>query len=328
MLKLLIGIVHCVTANDMPGNDVTGRDVTGTDVTGTGVTDAERPSLTALTAAAARAAHLIVDGDPPIFADVLASAILGDQADEFISYHRAHGAHLVLSSARAQVTCRSRYAEDRLADCVRRGVSQYVILGAGLDSFAYRCGLAGQVRVFEVDHPATLRWKRRLLSAARIAVPPGLAFVPVDFESGSLAERLAQGGFDPSRPALVSWLGVTMYLTRAAISQTLAAIGRFAPGTEVIIDYMLPAGMRDAAGDSYAEQVMPVAAQRGEPWLTFLSPGDMSGLLGERGFGSIRHVHQRDTVTAATWDRSDSLRPIELSRLACATVSGKFRDRG
>jgi O-methyltransferase involved in polyketide biosynthesis len=112
-----------------------------------------------------------------------------------------------------------------------------------------------------------------------------------------------------------------MYLTRAAIGQTLAVIGRFAPGTEVIADYMLPAGMRDEAGDSYAQQVMPVAAQRGEPWLTFLSPGDMSGLLEENGFGSIEHVRQRDTVEAAVWDRSDSLRPIDLSRLAHATVA-------
>jgi methyltransferase (TIGR00027 family) len=298
------------------------RSVTSNDVTGADVSSAAQPSQTALSAAAARAAHLIVDGPPPIFADGLAAALLGDRADEFIGYHRAHGTHLVLSTARAQATCRSRYTEDRLADGVRRGVTQYVILGAGLDSFGYRSDLAGRVRVFEVDHPATQEWKRQVLAAARIPVPASLAFVPMDFESDSLAERLARGGFDPSRPALISWLGVTMYLTRAAIGQTLAVIGRFAPGTEVIADYMLPAGMRDEAGDSYAQQVMPVAAQRGEPWLTFLSPDDMSGLLAEHGFGSIEHVRQRDTVEAAVWDRSDFLRPIDLSRLAHATVSG------
>jgi methyltransferase (TIGR00027 family) len=298
------------------------RSVTSNDVTSADVSSAAQPSQTALTAAAARAAHLIVDGPPLIFADVLAAALLGDRADEFIAYHRAHGTHLVLSAARAQVACRSRYTEDRLADGVRRGVAQYVILGAGLDSFGYRSDLAGRVRVFEVDHPATQRWKRQVLAAARIPIPASLAFVPMDFESDSLAERLARGGFDPSRPALISWLGVTMYLTRAAIGQTLAVIGRFAPGTEVIADYMLPAGMRDEAGDSYAQQVMPVAAQHGEPWLTFLSADDMSGLLEEHGFGSIEHIRQRDTVEAAVWDRSDSLRPIDLSCLAHATVSG------
>ncbi len=120
-----------------------------------------QPSLTALTAAAARAAHLIVDSEPVIFADTLAQALLADRAEELISYHRAHGAHPVLAGARAQVTCRSRYAEDRLADAVGRGIGQYVLLGAGLDSFACRSPLAERVRVFEVDHPATQEYKRR-----------------------------------------------------------------------------------------------------------------------------------------------------------------------
>ena len=114
-----------------------------------------QPSFTALTAAAARAAHLIVDSGPPIFADTLAEAMLGERAGELIGFHRAHGTHPVLACARAQVACRSRYAEDRLADGVRRGIGQYVLLGAGLDSFGYRSPLAGRVRVFEVDHPAT-----------------------------------------------------------------------------------------------------------------------------------------------------------------------------
>ena len=124
------------------------------------------PSLTALTAAAARAAHLIVDNEPVIFADTLAQAMLGERAEELISYHLAHGTHPVLASARAQVTCRSRYAEDRLADAIGRGIGQYVLLGAGLDSFAYRSPLAGRVRVFEVDHPATQEYKRRVRGVA------------------------------------------------------------------------------------------------------------------------------------------------------------------
>ena len=124
-----------------------------------------QPSLTALTAAAARAAHLIVDGEPVIFADTLAEAMLGERAEEFIAYHRAHGTHPVLAGARTQVTCRSRYAEDSLARGIEGGIGQYVLLGAGLDSFAYRSPLAGQVRVFEVDHPATQEHKRRVAGA-------------------------------------------------------------------------------------------------------------------------------------------------------------------
>jgi methyltransferase (TIGR00027 family) len=280
------------------------------------------PSQTARTAAAARAAHLIVDREPVIFADDLAAALLGEQAEELISYHRLHGTHLVLSAARAQVVCRSRFAEDHLAACVRDGVTQYVILGAGLDSFAYRTARSrgGPGRVFEVDHPGTQDWKRVQLAAAGIGEPDLLSFVAMDFERDSLAARLSQAGFDPSRPALVSWLGVTMYLTGAAISQTLAEIGGFAPGTQLITDYMLPAGLQDEAGATYAGLVAPAAAERGEPWLTLLAPDDMSALLERHGLGLIKHVQQRDSVPATLWDRTDSLRPSALSVLARATV--------
>jgi methyltransferase (TIGR00027 family) len=279
---------------------------------------ADRPSQTALMAAAARAAHLIVDHEPVIFADELAAALLGEQADEFISYHRAHGTHLVLSCARAQVLCRSRFTEGHVAACVRTGLTQYVILGAGLDSFAYRTKSA--VRVFEVDHPATQQWKRGQLAAARIPVPDTVSFVAMDFERDQLAGRLAQAGFDPSRPALVSWLGVTMYLTGAAISQTLAEISGFAPSTQLITDYILPAALRDDTGNAYAGLVAPAAAERGEPWLTFLAPDDMSALLQRHGFGAVEHVRQRDSIPAALWDRDDSLRPAGLSVLARATI--------
>ncbi len=305
---------------------------------GTGKSE-DLPSQTALTAAAARAAHLIVDHEPVIFADELAATLLGEQADELISYHRANGTHLVLSCARAQVLCRSRFTEDHLAAGVRTGLTQYVILGAGLDSFAYRSAqgrsaqgrsapgrsaqghpASGPVRVFEVDHPATQQWKRTHLASARITVPDTVSFVAVDFERDSLSGRLAQAGFDPSRPALVSWLGVTTYLTGAAISQTLAEISGFAPGTQLITDYMLPAALRDDTGHAYVGLVAPAAAERGEPWLTFLAPDDMSALLEGHGFGAVEHVRQRDSIPAALWDRADSLRPAGLSVLARATI--------
>ena len=142
-----------------------------------------------------------------------------------------------------------------------------------------------------------------------------------DFEGDSLTGRLRQAGFDPARPALVSWLGVTMYLTQAAISRTLAEIGGFAPGTQLITDYMLPAVLRDETGNTYVELVAPAAAERGEPWLSFFAPGDMSALLERHGFGLIEHVQQRDSIPAVLWDRTDSLRPTVLSVLARATVT-------
>jgi len=280
-------------------------------------------SQTARTAAAARAAHLIVDQPPAIFSDTFAVKLLGDEADEYVAYHRAHGSHVVLAGARGQVVCRSRLAEDSLAAAIERGVRQYVILGAGLDSFAYRSALARSVRIFEVDHVATQAWKRHQLGAAGITEPENLTFVAADFEAGTLAADLIRAGLDPDVPAFVSWLGVTMYLSTEAVGRTLAELALLAPGSEVVADYMLPADMRDEAGNTYVELVGPLTAERGEPWLTFLSSADMSALLARHGLRPLRHVAQRDVGDAATWDRSDSLRPVELALIAHATVASR-----
>jgi methyltransferase (TIGR00027 family) len=274
-----------------------------------------QPSFTALTAAAARAAHLIVDDEPVIFADTLAEAMLGERAGELIEYHRAHGTHPVLAGARAQVTCRSRYAEDGLARSIERGTGQYVLLGAGLDTFGYRSPLAGRVRVFEVDHPATQDYKRRVRAA-----PGGITFVPADFTRDSLAGALGRAGFDRAQPAFVSWLGVTMYLDETAIEATVSVLGGLASGTEIVVDYLLPAGLRDAAGHLYADLVGQVAAERGEPWRSAFAPEDMAALLARHGFGAARDVGLRDMIPAAAWDRSDALRPAELLRIAHATI--------
>ena len=277
-------------------------------------------SQTARTAAAARAAHLIVDKPPLIFEDTLAATLLGAEAETLIDYHRLHGDHLVLSHARTGVACRSRYTEDRLAEGVRRGVRQYVLLGAGLDTFAYRSELAGHVRVFEVDHPATQESKRRQLAAAGLVEPENVAYVAADLAVDPLVERLISGGFDLSRPAVVSWLGVTMYLDARAIATTLAELGRLAPGTEIIVEYVVPEEFRDADGQTYVDLVAPFAAERGEPWLGFFSPDEMSALLTGHGFGSVEHIQQRDMIAPALWDREDGLRPSALGRISTARL--------
>ncbi len=282
-----------------------------------------QPSQTALRAAAARAAHLIVDAEPALHRDTLAYALLGERAEELVGYHRAHGDHLVLRTARTAATTRSRFTEDRLAEAVRRGTTQYVLLGAGLDSFAYRCEPAGPLRVFEVDHPASQAAKRRCLAAAGVTEPPHVAFVPADFETASPLQRLADAGFDPGRPALVSWLGVTMYLSRTAIAAVLAEVGGLAPGTELVGDYFLPEDLRDATGQAYAEAVAPVSAELGEPWRGCLRPEEMTALLTENGFTAIRHVSTRESVEPALWRRTDGLGPHDLSRLVHARVADR-----
>ena len=280
-----------------------------------------QPSFSALTAAAARAAHLLVDGPPAIFADTLAAALLGDRAEELIAYHRLHGAHPVLAGARVQVACRSRYAEDALARAVKAGVTQYVILGAGLDSFAYRGGLlAGRVRVFEVDHPASQQVKRAAVAAAGIEVPGTVRHVPADLARDLLSERLAAAGFDAAAPAVVAWLGVTMYLTPGAVAGTLAAVAGFAPGTELIADYLLPPDARDEAGALYGTLVAQASAGQGEPWRSCFTPGQMAELARRAGFGAVRAVSQRDTIPAELWQRADALRPARLAMLFHGTV--------
>ncbi|TVT54781.1 class I SAM-dependent methyltransferase [Amycolatopsis rhizosphaerae] len=273
-------------------------------------------SQTALTAAAARAAHPLVDAEPPIFTDPLAAPLLGAQAEEFLRYHREHGAHPILAAARAQVVIRSRYTEDRLAEAVRSGVTQYVLLGAGLDSFAYRNPLP--VRVFEVDHPATQEGKRARLAAAGTPVPETVSYAPVDFEAGSLTASLRAAGFDPARPAFIAWLGVTVYLTPGSIRRTLAALGTFAPGSQLVADYLVPESLRDETGSAYARGVGGVAAERGEPWLSFFTPGEMAELLSEHGFRVLDDAGQREAIAPGLWRRTDSLSPGSLSRLVHA----------
>jgi methyltransferase (TIGR00027 family) len=294
-------------------------DVTATQP-GASVDRQGEPSHTAMTAAAARAAHLIVDQPPFIFADTCAAALLGDLADELLGYHRQHAAHPILAAARGQVICRSRFAEERLGVAVATGVRQYVLLGAGLDTFAYRSPLAVGLRVFEVDHPASQAWKRSALAAARISVPAAVSFVEADLAVSSLSDALATAGFDASQPAFISWLGVTMYLDRDAIGHTLGLLASCAPGTELVADYMLAASLRDDAASGYADLVSAAAAERGEPWLSSFVPDEMTASLTTHGFGAVRHVRQRDSVPAALWQRSDSLQPIELSMIAWARL--------
>ena len=279
-----------------------------------------QPSRSALTAAAARAAHLIVDRQPTIFADTLAAALLGDRAEELIAYHRLHGTHPVLVGARVQVTCRSRYAEDALARAVGAGVTQYVLLGAGLDSYPYRGGPAGRVRVFEVDHPASQEFKRAALAAARIEVPDNVRYVPADLARDPLARCLGAAGFDAAAPAVVAWLGVTMYLTAEAVAETMTAVAGLAPGTELIADYLLPEAARDEAGALYGALVAQASAEQGEPWRSCFTPDEMTDLAGRAGFGAVRAVSQRDTIPAQLWLRPDSLRPARLAMLFHGTV--------
>jgi methyltransferase (TIGR00027 family) len=276
------------------------------------------PSRSALMAAAARAAHLEVDQPPFLFEDGLARRLLGNQADELLSYHHKSGSHPVLMGTRLAVTTRARYAEDRLADAIARGIKQYVILGAGLDTFAYRSTLAAGLAVYEVDEPDTSAWKREVLDAAGVAVTAGVRFVPADLVHVPLMEHLVEAGLDLERPAFVSWLGVTMYLERSAIERTLNAVGRMVAGSELVCDHVLPPAQRDEAGAEYASFAESVGAANGEPWVSSLTVDEVATMVASAGFELIAQPLLIDWVGHDLWRRSDSIRPSRLWAMAHA----------
>ena len=234
-----------------------------------------KPSRTALRVALRRAAHQLYDAPPLVLDDPIAVSILGEAY--LPEVHRtATKLHKPFSLAlRAFLVARSRYAEDQLAEAVTRGITQYVLLGAGLDTFAHR-NPHPTLRVFEVDHPATQQWKRDLLHASKIPTPSKLTYAPVDFERHSLAEQLHAASFNPLIPTFFAWLGVVPYLTHAAFRTTLDFIAAQPIGTGVAFDYGQP---REAlpfferlAHDSLAQRVR----QAGEPFQLFFTPKEIA----------------------------------------------------
>ena len=195
-----------------------------------------QPSLTAFGAAAHRAAHQVLDRGR-IFLDPLALRILGTDAEAAIQEAKDDSSRRIL---RFFIAIRARFAEDALAAALARGTRQVVVLGAGLDTYAYRAALDEGVRVFEVDHPVTQAWKRERLVAAEIPLPRHLTFTAVDFERETLADGLLAAGFDPTAPTFFTWLGVVPYLSEDAIFSTLGFIAALSGGAQVVFDYGNP----------------------------------------------------------------------------------------
>ena len=231
------------------------------------------PSRTALGAALHRAAHQLVDW-PLVFEDPLALTIIGSEAEERLRAGLEPRAGKDASSLRAFVAVRSRFAEDRFAEAFLRGVRQYVVLGAGLDTFAYRQRFVG-VRVFEVDHPATQAEKRERLSAARIEIPSSVVYAPVDLERETSREGLSRAGLDFARPAFFSFLGVTPYLRREAVLRTLGAVAaETSPGSEITFDFATPESSDPEARAARAAFAARVGAI-GEPLLSAFEPEEL-----------------------------------------------------
>jgi methyltransferase (TIGR00027 family) len=277
-------------------------------------------SRTAYRVALRRAVHQLLDV-PPVFVDPIAIRILGPEtatalrADPQRFDDRRFG-----PAMRAFMAVRARFAEEQLTHARAAGVRQFVVLGAGLDTFAYRTRLDDPaLRVWEVDHPATQAWKRELLAAAGLVAPPELAFVAIDFAREALADVLAAAGFDAGAGAVFSWLGVTQYLVADDIFATLRYIaGATAAGGGVTFDYSVAPHLLGLA-ERWAYQALAArVSEAGEPWLSSFAPEDLVEAVRACGFPVVCDVGPEDLHARYLASRTDQLRLGRLARLIWA----------
>jgi len=282
------------------------------------------PSPTAIAIAVHRAAHQLLDDEPKILNDPFARDLAGLANDEELKKAFEAFAMPDFPRMRVHFTLRSRYAEDELSMAIERGVSQYVILGAGLDSFAFRRpDLMPNLHVYEVDHPATQSWKRARVEELSIPVPPTLHYVPIDFESGALSTGLAVGGLDREAKTFFSWLGVIQYLARDAVLNTLREIASVAaPGSELVIQFVVPAATIGGAEGDLVTALADRAANMGEPFRSFFKPEDLEANLKQAGFGDIVHFAAEQATERYLRGRKDGLTLPAYFRMIKARVGG------
>ena len=244
------------------------------------------PSRTALMVARQRAAHQMLDHGSILY-DPFAIKILREDEIDVLQFANQHP---LASIGRLFTTARSRIAEDALSGAVERGVRQIVILGAGLDTFALRNPHgAHEIRIYEVDHPATQAWKRQRLAEVQIALPPWLILVPVDFERDDVGEKLVAAGFQQNSPAFFTWLGVVPYLTQDAVGRTLDCMSSI-QNSEVVFDYMEPP-------EAFSEELRQLETARTEQLKKMdersasrFEPAGMAALLRSHGFRAIEDI--------------------------------------
>jgi methyltransferase (TIGR00027 family) len=273
-----------------------------------------QPSKTALGVAIRRAAHQLID-KPPVLNDPIALRLVGEGYPRLME----RAMHPVGRDFRGFMAARSRYAEDRLADSVAEGVTQYVVLGAGLDTFAYRNPFSA-LRVFEVDFPATQIWKRSMLQHAAIDLPENLVFVALDFEHQTLSEGLADAGFGFNEPAFFSWLGVVPYLTLDAFRATLKVVAQMPAGTAATFDYAVSPETLSPLGRVAFDRLSERVAAAGEPFRLFFTPAQMDAEIRKAGFQHVEQVGSSQLNDLYFSNRADGLKlsPLDLGLLVTA----------
>jgi len=276
-----------------------------------------QPDSTAVRVALWRALHVELDPPPHVLDDTIGLRLADPDPDwRSRGDMRPDGTR----AFRASIVARARYLDDLVAEQAAAGIGQYVVLGAGLDTFAQRHPDVA-VRIFEVDQPGTQEWKRRRLAEEGYPPSTGLRFVPVDFESGeSWPEALAANGFDAAGAAVVSSTGVSMYLTRKATEATLRQVAALANGSVLAMTFMLPLDLVDPAERPMQEAVEQAAAGSGTPFISHYAPDEMSQMCRAAGFSAVRHVSPDDLTERYFAGRPDGLRPPTAEHLIVATV--------
>jgi methyltransferase (TIGR00027 family) len=279
---------------------------------------AERESShTARGVAMLRAAHQVLDGEPHLLRDPVIVRLLGPDTERTIREHSERFQSPAARALRSHVVLRSRVAEDRLEASLARGIVRYVVLGAGLDTFAYRQPeWARALEIVEVDHPATQAAKRDALRAAAIEIPANVRYAGIDFERESLDDGLRRCGVPNDQPSFFSWLGVTMYLTRPAIDAVLSTVASFPRGSELVLTFARPPAPEDTGALFFAEG----AARLGEPWLSYFTPEELEALLRERGFSDVWFLSREDAARRYYADRGEDLAPPRRVSIASAVV--------
>jgi methyltransferase (TIGR00027 family) len=274
---------------------------------------------TAVRVALWRAMHVQVDPPPHVLEDEIGLQLAAPDEDW---RDRPDMDEQATRGYRAAIVARARFIDDLVTEQAGRGVAQYVVLGAGLDTFAQRRPeIASHLRMFEVDQPGPQAWKRQRLIALGFGIPSWLHLVPVDFEAGaSWWTELAAAGFDAGQPAIVASTGVSMYLTRDAIMTTLRQIATLAPGSTLAMTFILPLELIDAGERAQHQAVYERARAAGTPFLSFFSPTEILALAREAGFRQTRHVSTADVTQRYFAGRTDGLQPSSGEAFLIATV--------
>jgi methyltransferase (TIGR00027 family) len=264
------------------------------------------PDNTAVRVALWRAIHVLVDSPPHIIEDETGLKLV---APDDGWRQRPDMEPNFTRGARASIVARARFIEDLVLEQSLKGISQYVILGAGLDTFAQRRpDIASKLQIFEIDQPDTQTWKKRRLIELGFGIPECLHFVPVDFEADSWWDQLINSGFNINKPAVVACTGVAMYLTKEAVKSTLSQIAKLAPGSKLAISYLLPIDLVDEEDRLLLQIAQKGAMASGTPFLSFFSPEEILALAREVGFKTVETISAKNLNSRYFADRSDNLR--------------------